>query len=156
MYTRDEYNEEILEKASVLFEQEMASADHNPGGEHPQLAELVGRAYAHQELGELALLDAAVDQLRRLLITGGIPADTLPDQVWRLSPTPDAPVDYDMLAGEIESLASSVQEDLSRWLGVLDTTADPAARHEALTELRLALNLAAEMAPLPELPPHAA
>lgn len=74
MYTRDEYNEEILGKAA----QYAALAAQNDEDPDTQLVELVGRAGSYKQHGELADLDATVDQLYRVLVTQYVDRDQLP------------------------------------------------------------------------------
>lgn len=82
MYTRDEFNQHLLDKARSYVEHAV-NADQDPD---VQLVELVGRAHSYQRHNELADLDSTVDQLYRVLVTRYVDADQLPDIPGRIQP----------------------------------------------------------------------
>lgn len=137
MYSRDEFNQHLLDKAQS-YVVHAANADQDPD---TQLVELVGRARSHQQHGELADLDRTVDQLYRVLVTRYVDADQLPEAPGRLAAP--APADTRSLTDQIVGQAEGLEEELSLLLnryahaGVLE---DAGAQADAVEEMRALLN----------------
>jgi len=145
VYTRDEYNKEILDKAA----QYAALAAQNDEDPDTQLVELIGRAGSHAQHGELADLDSTVDQLYRVLITRYVDRDQLPAEAPGRFVADTRPV-----AEQVIDTAESLVEELSQLLNTISQAKileDRGALADNLAELRAVLvDLGIS---LPELPP---
>lgn len=132
MYTRDEYNAELLGKADEYA----ALAVANREEPDIQLTDLIGRIAGCKAHRDLAGEDAAIDQLRRVLITRYVDADQLPEAPWRLPATPEA------AAAQVVDAAEGLVEELSQLLNQVSLAAvleDSGAHADAVAELRAAL-----------------